>query len=149
MDLQYTVLVSVAAGVLVLLLQWTWNNFLSTIILHLQKNEPRIAGLWKTSFNEEGKEYTETVTLKQHGRKTTGTIVLKDDDDEITYHFRGTFQNLILSGSYASVDEANFERGTILLQYKKKGQFVGQTSYFSKTSDKLVSSDYEWRYVKQ
>ncbi|MBU1637231.1 hypothetical protein KKC97_06140, partial [bacterium] len=64
----------------------------------------------------------------------------------------GTFKNRILSGTYFSTDNSNFERGAILLLYVKKGKFVGQQSLFSKTADKLtadelVSTKYEWNHV--
>lgn len=139
------VIASIAGGLFVLLFQWFWKNIMPDITMHLLKRtETRIAGDWKSSFMEEGKQYSENVKLKQRGRNVTAIITLRDDDEDIVYKFKGTFQNLILSGTYISADEANFERGAILLRYKRKGKFVGQTSYFSKTSDKLVSSHYEW-----
>jgi hypothetical protein len=75
----------------------------------------------------------------------TATINLReDDDDETVYHFQGTFRNLILSGTYATADEAYYERGAILLRYTARGTFTGQNIFFSKTSERLVSSDYQW-----
>lgn len=139
----------IGAGLL-LVCQWLWKSVLPAVVLRFQKNEPRIAGRWKTSFDEEGKNYTETVHLKQRGRVVSATFILKDDeeDEEIVYHFSGTFKNLILSGTYVSTDEANFERGSILLRYTRKDKFVGQYSFFSKTSNsKLVSSSYTWTHA--
>jgi len=138
------VVASICGGVLVLILRWLWKEVLPALVIRFQKNEPRIGGRWKTSFEEDGKTYSENVTLKQRGRRISATIILKEGDEDIVYQFTGTFQNLVLSGTYVSMDEEDFERGAILLRYTQKGKFVGQNSFFSKTSEKLVSSSYEW-----
>lgn len=139
------VIASLIGGIIVLILQWVWKTALPELSLRFLRNEPRIAGEWKTTFKENGKEYNENVTLKQRGRNITGVILLKEEEDEDTvYNFSGTFKNLILSGTYVSRDEADFERGVILLKYLGKGKFTGQNIFFSKTSEKLVPSDYEW-----
>ena len=82
--------------------------------------------------------------LLQRGRNVTADIVLREGEDETVYKFVGTFRNLILSGTYQSADDADFERGAILLRYTSKGMFVGQNAFFSKTSETLVSSPYKW-----
>ena len=71
-------------------------------------------------------------------------ILREDNDDETVYKFVGTFRNLVLSGTYESTDKTDFERGAILLRYTQQGTFVGQNIFFSKTSEHLVSGDYEW-----
>jgi hypothetical protein len=142
-----SIIASVIGALIFFVIQWLWKNILPNVILHFQKGEPRIDGEWKTEFKEDGKEYHEKVKLIQKGRNVKATIVLKDNDDEIEYQFTGTFQHLILSGTYVCMDEANFERGAILLRYEKKDRFVGQQSFFSKTSTKVVSSDYKWEKV--
>ncbi len=147
MGIAENALAGLIGAIVLLFLQWIWKDVMPSIFIRFQKNEPRIAGKWRTSFDEEGKAYTEKVTLKQRGRKLKGTIVLKDGEEEIIYDFIGTFQNLILSGVYASTDQANFERGAVLLQYTSKNAFVGQQSFFSKKSERLVSSNYEWHRV--
>ena len=143
------VVASLVGGILVLLLQWVWKTALPELALRFQKNEPRIAGRWKTTFKENGKEYHENVTLKQRGRSITGVILLKEEEnaEDIVYNFTGTFKNLILSGTYVSTDEADFERGVILLRYLGKGKFIGQNIFFSKTSEKLIPSDYVWTSI--
>jgi hypothetical protein len=137
------ILYSVAGGIIILIIRWVWNDGLPFILQYITKSGPIISGKWKTIFKEEGKIYHETAIIKQRGTKIFGKITL--DEEDIVYNFNGTFKNLILSGTYA--DEANFERGTILLKYVKKGKFLGQNSFFSKTSDKLVSSHYEWNLL--
>jgi len=135
---------AVIGGIVLLILIWLYKVILPAISIHLLQTGPVISGKWKTTFKEDGKVYNESVTLKQFGRKISATIVLKEDDDQIKYHFKGTFQNLILSGTYACEDEANFERGSILLRYTKVHKFVGQNSFLSKTTSDVVSSKYEW-----
>ena len=143
--LEIGVIGSVLGGSILLLAQWFWRSPLSSIVLRFQKNEPRIAGKWRTSFKEEGQEYHESVTLRQHGRNIMADIILREDNnDETVYKFVGTFRNLVLSGTYQSTDESDFERGAILLRYIQRGTFVGQNLFFSKKSEHLVSSDYEW-----
>ena len=82
-------------------------------------------------------------------QKVTADISLQQDGEEILYSFEGTFRDRILSGTYEATDEANFERGTILLKYTRKGTFVGRNAFLSRTSENLVSSPYEWTLVKR
>ena len=136
---------SVLGGSILLLAQWLWRNLLSGIIVRFQKGEPTIAGKWRTTFKEEDQKYHESVTLRQQGRNIMADIILREDnDDETVYKFVGTFRNLVLSGTYESTDKTDFERGAILLRYTQQGTFVGQNIFFSKTSEHLVSGDYEW-----
>ena len=135
---------SIIGGFAVILIQWVWRSGWLPFAPWIQKNEPRIVGRWKTQFKEEGQAYSENVTLRQSGRNVTADIVLREGDDETVYKFVGTFRNLILSGTYQSADEADYERGAILMRYTPRGTFVGQNAFFSKTSESLVSSRYEW-----
>ena len=99
--LEIGVIGSVLGGSILLLAQWFWRSPLSSIVLRFQKNEPRIAGKWRTTFKEEGQEYHESVTLRQHGRNIMADIILREDNnDETVYKFVGTFRNLVLSGTY-------------------------------------------------
>ena len=143
MDLSM-IISAIVGGIVLLILVWFSKDILPAIFIYLQKSQPKVSGKWKTTFQEDGKVYHESVTLKQIGRKVSATIVLKEDDEQINYHFKGTFQNLILSGTYDCEDEANFERGSILLRYTKVHKFVGQNSFLSKTTSDVVSSGYEW-----
>ncbi len=139
--------IAIVGGLGVILLQWLWQSVLPAVVLRFQKNEPRIGGMWKTRFEEGGQTYYEKVTLKQRGRNVKADIVLHEDDGETVYKFDGTFKNLILSGTYQSADEADYERGAILLRYTPSRKFVGQNVFFSKTSERLVPSHYEWTRV--
>ena len=93
---------------------------------------------------ENGIYYNEYIYLKQCGRKIIGTIVFRKKDGHITYRFSGTFQNSILNGTYVSKDPADFARGTILLRYSQKGNFIGHQSYFSRKTGEIISENYEW-----
>jgi len=126
--------------------KWIYSSIILDLILRIRK-EPRIESKWKTRFQEDGKEYSETVTLKQKGRNISAVIILIEDNEETEYHFKGTFRNLILAGTYVSTDETDFEEGAILLRYTSKKTFVGQNIFFSKTSPKLVPSNYEWERI--
>lgn len=107
--------------------------------------KPNISGRWETELTEEGKKYNEIVELRQQGRKVFGEIILDDEGEKIVYIFTGTFENLILSGTFYSKDESNFEQGAIVLRYIKKGKFEGKSIFFSKMyAEKLVSSQYKW-----
>ena len=113
------------------------------------RGELNIEGEWKTQFEEEGESYEEKVILYQDvGQKVTADITLQEEEEEIVYRFEGIFRDLILSGTYEATDEANFERGTILLKYTRKGTFVGRNAFLSRTSENLVSSPYKWTLVK-
>ena len=115
----------------------------------IEARELNIAGEWKTQFEEEGESYEEKAILHQDGQKVTADITLQDDEEEIVYRFEGIFRDLILSGTYEATDEADFERGTILLKYTRKGTFVGRNAFLSRSSENLVSSHYEWTLVRR
>ena len=115
----------------------------------VEVRELNVEGEWTTRFEEDGKSYAEKVILHQDGQKVTADISLQQDGEEILYSFEGTFRDRILSGTYEATDEANFERGTILLKYTRKGTFVGRNAFLSRTSENLVSSPYEWTLVKR
>lgn len=149
MEIGAIIVTIILSAIMTLVVQWLWQDILPSIILRFQKNEPTIQGYWKTKFSEEGKDFDEDVEVTQKGRKVIATIILNYNNEKIIYHFIGIFKHRILSGTYDSIDETDFERGAILLQYKRKGKFVGQYSFFSKTSDQIVSSNYEWNYVKK
>lgn len=150
MPLPYILLTATIGALIGIFIRWFWYDGLPWVIQYLSKSSLVISGKWKTSFKEEGKKYSEIATLKQRGQKISGTIVLNEEGEEIIYNFNGTFKDLILSGTYASIDESNFERGTILLRYIKKGKamkFIGQNSFFSKEEkEEVVSSPYEWTF---
>lgn len=138
---------SIIGGFVLLFVQWAWRRGWFSRATWFQTSEPRIVGKWKTQFEEKGQIYSENVTLRQRGRTVTADIVLREGEGETVYKFDGTFKNLILSGTYQSVDQADYERGAILLRYTTKGKFVGQNIFFSKTSESLVPSPYEWTRV--
>jgi hypothetical protein len=152
MSLPFILITATIGAIIGIFIKWFWYDGLPWAFQYLSRSGLVISGRWKTSFKEEGKQYNETALLKQRGQKVLGTIVLNEEGKEIIYKFNGTFKDLILSGTYASTDETNFERGTILLRYVKRGKamkFIGQNSFFSKDEkeDKLVSSPYEWTFL--
>lgn len=138
------VIYSVLGGLIVLVLIWLWNNVFPPIIQRFYRDEPKIGGSWKTTFWENQKEYHETVTIRQKGRKVRGTIVLHEDEQQVTtYKFEGRFKYLVLTGTYDCTDPTDIEQGAFALHYKQ-GKFSGKHILFSKESDKLISSDYHW-----
>ncbi len=147
MDTLDQIVPGILSGLAVLGIVWLARNVVPDIWLRFGTNEPRIAGKWKTEFEEDGKSYEEKVDLRQRGRKVSAKIVLEEDGEETIYEFSGTFQNLILSGTYDSTDKEEYERGAILLRYVGKG-FVGRNAFFSKTSeDEVKASPYKWTRI--
>ena len=140
-----SILGAVVGGLLVLALVWFWNNVLPNILQVFYHHEPSIGGKWKTTFREGDKEFNESVTLTQRGRRIKGSIVLRESDDETTtYKFQGTFRYLILSGTYESTDPTDYEQGAFALRYTRHGTFTGQHILLSRKAEQLISSDYEW-----
>jgi hypothetical protein len=140
-EISYGVIGALVASVLI----WAWHNVLPQALQYCYRDEPRIGGKWKTTFKEGDTEYRETVTVRQKGRRIKGTIVLHEKNDETTtYKFEGRFKFLILTGTYESIDPADFEQGAFALHYTRVGTFVGQYILFSKESDHLISSPYNW-----
>ena len=137
-------LVRIGSGLIVAVLVWMWRRYLWEKITGLfPQRQTKIAGRWRTEFKEDEHSYSETVTLHQRGRRITADFELEEDGEVTKYRFSGTFQDLILSGTYYSTDETDVERGTILLRYMKR-EFKGQNSFFSKHSENVVSSSYKW-----
>lgn len=135
-------------AVLGTVLGWLWKKYLwEKIPGRFLQRQTKIAGRWRTEFKEDEHPYSETVTLHQRGREVTADFELEEDGEVTKYRFSGTFQNLILSGTYYSTDETDFERGTILLRYTRHGTFEGQNSFFSRHSDDVVSSPYKWMRI--
>jgi hypothetical protein len=152
MSLPYILGTATIGAFIGIFIRWFWYDGLPLVRQYVSEGGPVISGRWKTSFKEKGKQYSETAILKQRGQKVFGTIVLNLEGKEIFYEFNGTFKDLILSGTYTSTDETNFERGTILLRYVKKGKamkFIGQNSFFSKEEDdeNVASSSYDWTFL--
>ncbi len=135
---------SVIGGLVVLILIWLWNNVIPRIMQKFLHQEPSINGKWNTTFKENTQTFNEVVTLVQRGRRVSGQIVLKlEQQEDSVYTFEGTFKYLILTCTYKSTDPAEIEQGVFALHYTK-GKFVGQHVLISKVTDKLISSDYEW-----
>src|ERR1017187_6159010 len=109
---------NIIGGLAVLLLIWLWNDVFPRVFRRLFSCEPAIGGNWKTTFKEGNKEYHELVELTQKGRKVSGKITLKLENDETAiYHFEGTFKHLILTCTYQSTDPAEYEQGVFALKY--------------------------------
>ena len=142
-------LVRIVGGLIVATLVWVWRSYFWKKITELfSRKQPKIAGRWRTEFKEDAHSYSEKVTLYQRGRRVTADFELEEDGEITKYHFSGTFQDLILLGTYHSTDETDFERGTILLRYTMRGTFEGQNSFFSKHSEDVVSSPYKWTRIE-
>jgi len=139
-----SVFYGVISGLVLLGLAWFCKEILPRIVYRLTSSEPVIGGEWKTTFSEGGKEYHELVKLTQTGRKVSGQIILKlDNEEDAVYRFQGTFKHLTLTGTYESTDPADYERGVFALRYIK-GSFVGQHVLLSKETEDLIPSKYVW-----
>jgi len=145
MDKTTGILIGLAGAAIWAALAWFWNNILPRILQRFYRDEPIIAGKWKTTFQEGGKTYKENVTIKQKGRRVNGIITLLEEDGETTnYKFEGRFKNLILSCTYESTNPSDYEQGSFTLKYTRHLKLTGQHVLLSKTSDHLISSDYLW-----
>ena len=132
-------------GVLVLLAIWLWKDVFPRVVQRFRRDEPLLSAKWKTTFVEEGREYHETVTLVQKGRRVGGHISLRESDDEIaTYRFEAMFRHLILSGTYQSTDPGNFEQGAFAIRYLPQKAFKGQYIVLSQTTGTFIAVDYAW-----
>lgn len=136
---------TIIGGLAVLALVWFWNDPLPRILQRFYHHEPTIAGRWKTTFRERDRDYHETVSLKQKGRRVKGEIVLREPEDETTiYRFEGTFKYLMLRCTYESTDPGGYEQGAFALRYTRHQTFEGQYILLSRESEQLISSDYVW-----
>ncbi|MBI3627956.1 MAG: hypothetical protein HY220_04425 [Candidatus Sungbacteria bacterium] len=112
----------------------------------LYRREPNIAHKWRTTFEEEGRQYHEDASISQRGKWVTGQLELRENGDTTIYKFSGTFQHLILTCTYESTDPRDYERGSFTLKYFR-GMFRGQHILLSRSSDQPISSEYDWTAV--
>lgn len=135
---------AVSLGTLVVV--WAWKE-LAPRFAQLFYSEPLIAGIWRTTFAEEGTEFHENVKLVQRGRKVEGEIILEDGGVQTKYKFKGIFRYLILTGTYEATDPRDYEQGAFALKYVS-GRLVGEHILLSRTSDQPITSRYLWEPVK-
>lgn len=142
-------LCAIGGGLVVAVLIWAWTNLLPLIMQRFYRDEPRIDRCrWKTTFQEENREYHEIVTLRQKGRRIQGQIDLHEEGSGVTsYLFEGVFKHLILTATYEPTDPADIERGTFTLKYNNQNKFIGQYIFFSEEPDKIISSHYTWERI--
>ncbi|MBU1636590.1 hypothetical protein KKC97_02890, partial [bacterium] len=74
MDFQNTIVLALIGAFATIIIQWLATNVIPALAIKMQKDEPRIGGKWRTTFEEDKKEYHESVTLKQRGRKVDAKI---------------------------------------------------------------------------
>lgn len=87
---------SIIGGLIVLILIWLWNNVIPRIMQRFLHQEPSINGKWNTTFKEDTHTFNEVVTLIQKGRRVSGQIVLKlEQQEDSVYTFEGSFKYLI------------------------------------------------------
>jgi hypothetical protein len=142
------ILDSVLGSLATLVAVWFWREILPRVLQRLYRHEPLIGGKWTTTFSEHGKHFHESVTIRQKGRRVNGEIVLHESDTETyTYRFEGWFTHLILTATYCSTDQADYESGAFALRYNARNRLVGQHILISRTSEQLISSPYEWTHV--
>lgn len=127
-----------------------WGGY--RLYLYISRVRPIIQGKWRTTFNENGDESHESVTLKQKGRQVKGKIEYLDEGKKIIYKFKGSFDNLILTATYESTDPQEIERGSFSLQYKHKQRkkLKGQYVTFSKKEDsepEFIATEYYWERI--
>lgn len=139
------VISAIAGGLILLLLRYLWSKYYPKLS-SLWQNEPTISGEWRTTFQEGGQEHHETVDLKQIGRTMSGSISYDDGEKKTDYKFSGTFKHRILTATFHSVDETNFECGAFALQYEKQNYLVGKYIFFSEENERmeLTTSKYKW-----
>lgn len=114
----------------------------------------KLASVYTSVFAEDGQLQTEVIHLEQlNGTDIKGKVELVAKEkggritSKITYSFRGTFDNRVLTGEYFSESQSDDERGAINLKLISKEILSGFCS-FSKVSataeDEIRMSPYVW-----
>jgi hypothetical protein len=88
--------------------------------------DAKIEGKWRSHITystspEDWDEFIVEIARKSHHVESLLTCVDGANKGNV-YKFSGTFGNLILTGSYASMDTARLARGTLTLRLIKDGQ---------------------------
>jgi hypothetical protein len=88
--------------------------------------DAKIEGRWRSRVEysdapEDWDEFIVEITRMSHRVESLLTCVDGANKGNV-YKFSGTFGNLILTGSYASIDPARLARGTLTLRLIKDGQ---------------------------
>ena len=99
------IFVGVIASLIGAALIWLWTGILQPYLMRIYRGEPKLEKRWMTTFQEDGREMHESVSLMQIGLNVRGTIKLTDTNGRYTtYRFRGTFRHRILAATYDSTE---------------------------------------------
>jgi hypothetical protein len=111
--------------------------------------ENLIRGTWVSEYEEGGKIYNETITVRQVGRNIYATAVLTEKGKPIEkQNIKGTYKNQILTAEYWSTEKNVIERGTLTLRRATHEKLEGYFTFFSGDPLKLQQSAYIWKIMK-
>lgn len=106
--------------------------------------DAKIEGRWRTSYGSIDSK--EIVELQRTGHSISGKITVVEGADQGTvYDMRGTFNNLLLTGSYVPVNRSYLDRGSFTLMLVTNGERLeGHTSYYLDGKHTVVADRYVW-----
>lgn len=134
-------------GILIWFFRVIWLSQLKPWTEDMLYKGVRIDGFWISELVDIESTHKEEIFVVQRGHSVFGTIkTLEGQDQGTEYIFHGTFNNLILTGTYESKSKYMTDRGTFTLKISDNGgELAGVTTYIGDTDGELCSANYLWQ----
>jgi hypothetical protein len=105
-------------------------------------HDARIEGSWEGGATVGGIKTEDSFFIKRQGHLVTGTIRVSGAREGY-YSFQGTFRNLILALTYASVDGSRLNRGSITMKLGGDGMLLdGMCVHYDSDSGEIECQKY-------
>jgi len=129
---------------LIVVLREVWLKIIEPWYEERVYKDARIEGRWRTKYGSIDNK--EIVELQRTGHSISGKItVVGGADQGMVYDISGTFNNLLLTGSYVPVNRSCLDRGSFTLMLVSNGERLeGHTSYYLDGEHTVVPDSYVW-----
>lgn len=118
-----------------------WIEIVRPWYEELLYHDAKIEGNWEGVVDGIGQR-PDIVELKRKGHGVWGTMHVFGQRAG-DYEFQGSFRNLILSLTYAAIDRAQLNRGSITAMLKDNGQqLIGKCVHYDGTTTAIAAQDY-------
>ena len=143
-----SIVLGATTGLVVAVILAICRGFLVKVILPWYENlvyhDVEIEGRWHGKANLGNREVERVWEIARQGHELTATVTstLGFDKGQV-FKMKGSFKNLILTGTYAHTDPARTDRGTYTLKLVGDGQkFEGVIAHYSVESEKVEGGTY-------
>ena len=133
---------SLMSLLVVLFITQFWKKILEPWYEEKLYKGPEISGAWQTNIKySDGDENEISYYLKRRGVSVSGHAhCIQGISKGMRWKLSGTFENLILSLSYVSLDKTKLDKGSVTVMLIKNGTLLkGFINYYSELSHSIKS----------